>query len=159
MERSGGVRMGRREHQDGPGPLVDDLISALTGVPIRQGLAITGAVDQHGNILPIGSATEKIEGFFDACEAIGFAEGQGLLIPESNSDELMLRPDVVDAVAEGRFRIVAIARIEDAISVLTGRDAGTRADGDYPPGSVLAEAVTQARSFYEASVQWASGRP
>lgn len=133
------------------------LISALTDIPIQQGLAITGAVDQHGNILPIGSATEKIEGFFNACTALGPAAGQGVIIPESNAEELMLRQDIVDAVDAGRFQVFAVSHIGEALTLLTGRDAGQRTNGSYPEGSVLAAAVARAGAFYAASIKRANG--
>lgn len=98
------------------------LMSALTDLPIRQELAMTGAVDQKGNILPIGAVTEKIEGFFDACHSLEFTGKQGVVIPLSNADELMLRDDIVDAISEGTFNVYAIDRIDQALALFLQRD-------------------------------------
>ncbi|HEY7581303.1 MAG TPA: ATP-binding protein [Acetobacteraceae bacterium] len=113
------------------------LLSALAELPIRQELAVTGSVDQHGQVQAIGGVNEKIEGFFDVCAARGLTGTQGVLIPQSNAQHLMLRADVVAACAAGRFAIYAVRTIDEGIHLLTGRDAGERgADGRYPEGSV-----------------------
>jgi lon-related putative ATP-dependent protease len=113
------------------------LLSALAEVALRQDLAVTGSVDQHGQVQAIGGVNEKIEGFFDVCAARGLAGAQGVLIPRANTQHLMLRADVVAACAAGRFAIYPVATIDEGIRLLTGRDAGARgADGDYPAGSV-----------------------
>jgi len=126
------------------------LISALSEVPIRQSLAITGSVNQHGQIQAIGGVNEKIEGFFDICSARGLSGEQGVLIPASNVKHLMLREDVVGAVAEGRFRVVAIETIDEGIAVLTGQSPGERdAEGVFPEGSVNAKVEARLRSFAE----------
>ncbi len=101
------------------------LLSALSGIPIRQSLAVTGSVNQFGEVQVIGGVNEKIEGFFDICRARGLTGGQGVLIPKPNVPNLMLRRDVVDACAEGRFRIYAVALIDEGIEVLTGVGADT----------------------------------
>lgn len=101
------------------------LLSALSGIPIRQSLAVTGSVNQFGEVQVIGGVNEKIEGFFDICRARGLTGGQGVLIPKPNVPNLMLRRDVVDACAEGRFRIHAVASIDEGIEVLTGVGADT----------------------------------
>ena len=100
------------------------LLSALTDVPLRQDLAVTGAIDQVGNILPIGVVNEKIEGFFDACRDGDLTGTQGVIIPEANAGDLMVREDVVDACREGSFRIFAVQTIHEALEVLTGMPAG-----------------------------------
>jgi len=113
------------------------LLSALSGVPIDQSLAVTGSVNQMGEVQAIGGANEKIEGFFDVCAAHGLTGRQGVLIPASNVKHLMLREDVVKACEEKKFRILPISTIEEGIEVLTGKPAGARgAKGKYPAGSI-----------------------
>ena len=113
------------------------LLSALAEVPIKQGLAITGSLNQHGQAQAIGGVIEKIEGFFDACQAVGLSGEQGVLIPEANKKHLMLRPDVVQATADGMFSIYTYETVDDAISMLTGIDAGGRDTyGAYPPDTI-----------------------
>jgi ATP-dependent Lon protease len=129
------------------------LISALTGVPIRQGLAMTGAIDQHGHIQAIGGVNEKIEGFFDACIAMGLNDEQGIIIPWSNAGDLMLREDVVKACAEGHFKIHAVRNVSEALEVLTGKDAGQAGiDGKYPEDSLLGLAQLKATDFWHKTM-------
>jgi ATP-dependent Lon protease len=129
------------------------LISALTDIPIYQNLAITGAIDQKGQILPVGATTQKIEGFYDACQSVGFDGNQGVVIPESNASELMLRDDVVEAVENNRFTVYAIRTIHEALSLLLGIPAGVRGDKGYPAGSILGIAETKTRSYWETARQ------
>jgi lon-related putative ATP-dependent protease len=113
------------------------LLSALSGLPIKQSLAVTGSVNQHGQIQAIGGVNEKIEGFFDLCKARGHLEGQGVIIPASNVRHLMLRHDVVEAARDGKFRIYAVETIDEGIEILTGHPAGERdASGKFPEGAV-----------------------
>ncbi|MDI9628941.1 MAG: AAA family ATPase [Acidobacteriota bacterium] len=98
------------------------LLSSLGGFPLRQGIAVTGAVDQHGRALPIGAVNEKIEGYFDVCRARGLTGEQGVVIPASNVRHLMLRSDVVEAVAAGHFSVYAVASVDEALGVLSGLD-------------------------------------
>ncbi|MBR9971250.1 Lon protease family protein [Magnetospirillum sulfuroxidans] len=113
------------------------LLSALSGVPIRQDLAVTGSVDQFGRIQAIGGVNEKIEGFFDLCVSRGLSGSQGVLIPASNSAHLMLRADVVEACRQGRFAIYPVEHVDQGIEVLTGVPAGEADEnGRYPVGSV-----------------------
>jgi lon-related putative ATP-dependent protease len=113
------------------------LLSSLSGYPIRQGIAVTGSVDQHGRVQPIGGLNQKIEGFFDICQARGLTDDQGVLIPEANVRHLMLRQDVIDAVAEGNFHVWPVNTIDQGIALLTGREAGQADEkGIYPEGSV-----------------------
>jgi lon-related putative ATP-dependent protease len=113
------------------------LLSALADVPIYQSFALTGSVDQLGRIQAIGGVNEKIEGFFDACRITGFTGRQGVIIPASNVKHLMLRQDVVDAAAEGRFRIFPIETVDQGLELLTGIPAGEPdQDGHYPPGTL-----------------------
>ncbi|MDA0367737.1 MAG: ATP-binding protein [Proteobacteria bacterium] len=113
------------------------ILSALSGAPIRQGLAVTGSVNQYGEVQAIGGVNEKIEGFFDVCAKDGFTGDQGVLIPHSNVGHLMLRQDIVDAAAAGKFAIYPIATIDQGIEVLTGVAAGDRdSAGDFPDASI-----------------------
>ena len=113
------------------------LLSAISGVPIKQSLAVTGSVNQHGRVQVIGGVNEKIEGFFDVCNTRGLTGEQGVLIPRENVQHLMLRHDVVAAVAAGRFHICPITTVDEAIELLTGVPAGERNAADkFPPGSV-----------------------
>jgi lon-related putative ATP-dependent protease len=113
------------------------LLSAIGGVPIKQCLAVTGSVNQHGQVQPIGGVNEKIEGFFDVCKARGLTGEQGVLIPASNVKHLMLRQDVVEAVSASQFHIYPVERIDQGIEILTGKSAGERdEEGNYPEGSI-----------------------
>jgi predicted ATP-dependent protease len=113
------------------------LLSALSGLPIKQNFAITGSVNQNGEVQPIGGVNEKIEGFFEVCQARGLDGRHGVIIPQSNAKHLMLRQDVVEAVRAGRFHIHAIANVDEAVELLTGTRAGRRdAQGNYPRDSV-----------------------
>jgi lon-related putative ATP-dependent protease len=113
------------------------LLSALADLPIKQSLAVTGSVNQHGQVQAIGGANEKIEGFFDVCRAQGLTGEQGVLIPASNVKHLMLRHDVVEAVAAGRFQVYPVETVDQGIELLTGLPAGERDDkGEFPTGSV-----------------------
>lgn len=113
------------------------LLSALSGLPIKQSLAVTGSVNQHGEIQSIGGVNEKVEGFFDLCRARGNMGGQGVLIPASNVRHLMLRRDVVEAVAADKFHVFPVATIDQGIEILTGAPAGERdASGRFPDGTV-----------------------
>jgi lon-related putative ATP-dependent protease len=113
------------------------LLSAISGVPIRQSLAVTGSMDQNGNVQPIGGVNEKIEGFFDLCRLRGLSGEQGVIIPQRNARNLMLKREVVAAVREGKFRIHAIEHVEEGIEILTGLPAGEHGpDGTFPPGTL-----------------------
>jgi len=127
------------------------LLSALSGVPIKQSLAVTGSVNQNGEVQAIGGVNEKIEGFFDVCRARGLTGEQGVMIPESNVKHLMLREDVVEAAKAGKFRIYAIAHIDQGIEILTGMPAGTPdADGNFPDDTINGRVQAQLRKFSEA---------
>ncbi len=116
------------------------LLSSLSGLPLRQGMAVTGALNQHGEILPVGGINEKIEGFFRTCQALGLDGQQGVLMPARNRRHLMLDAAVVEAVAQGRFHIHAIDRVGDGMSLLTGRDFGELGAGTFPSDTVLGRA-------------------
>ncbi len=113
------------------------LLSALSGTPVRQSLAVTGSIDQHGNIQAIGGVNEKIEGFFEICSTRGLTGDQGVLIPAANAQHLMLRREVVDAAAAGLFSIIPIETIDQGIEALTGVPAGlSDVGGDYSEETV-----------------------
>jgi len=113
------------------------LISALSGVPIRQNIAVTGSVNQWGEVQAIGGVNQKIEGYYEVCKLIGLTGEQGCMIPESNARNLMLKEDVVEAIREGKFHVWPIKTIDQGIEVLTGEEAGVRnEDGTYPEGSI-----------------------
>ncbi len=126
------------------------LLSALADVPVRQSLAVTGSVNQQGEVQAIGGANEKIEGFFDVCKGRGLTGEQGVLIPAANVKHLMLRADVVDAVRRGEFQIYPIATIDQGIECLTGVPAGERdADGRFPEDSINQRVDARLKAFAE----------
>lgn len=131
------------------------LLSAIAGVPIKQSLAVTGSVNQRGHVQAIGGVNEKIEGFFDICRERGLTGDQGVLIPASNVKHLMLRHDVVEAIADEKFHVYPVETIDQGIELLTGLPAGERdEEGNYPEGSInalvqqrLAELAEQRAAF------------
>ena len=125
------------------------ILSSLSGVPIRQCFAVTGSVNQHGDIQPIGGANEKVEAWFRLCQARGLTGEQGVVLPESNVKTLMLDSEVVEAVAQGKFHIYPISRVEQGIEILMGIEAGAL-DSDYcfgPEDSVYAKAAQTLERF------------
>ncbi|MCL6472707.1 MAG: AAA family ATPase [Firmicutes bacterium] len=113
------------------------LLSALSGVPIKQSFAVTGSVNQRGEIQPIGGVNRKIEGFFDVCKARGLTGDQGVLIPHQNVTNLMLKQEVIDAVRQGMFHIYPVKTVDEGIEILTGVEAGVRReDGTFPEGTI-----------------------
>ncbi len=134
------------------------LLSALAEAPIRQSLAVTGSVNQHGQVQAIGGANEKIEGFFDICRQNGLTGDQGVLVPASNIQHLMLRHDVVEAVREGKFHIYPVAHIDEGIELLTGIPAGARgADGKFPDGTINARVEARLAAFAEIARRYDHG--
>lgn len=124
------------------------LLSSLSGVPVRQSLAVTGSVNQYGEVQPIGGVNEKIEGFFDICQERGLTGEQGVVIPESNVKHLMLRDDVVDAARRGQFHIYAVRTVDEALEILTGQPAGPMDEqGHAPEGSVNALVMQRLDEF------------
>jgi predicted ATP-dependent protease len=142
------------------------LLSALSGLPIAQGIAVTGSVDQNGNVQAVGGVTRKIEGFYATCKARGLTGTQGVVIPAANVRNLMLDQEVVDAVRDGMFHVWTVRTIDQGIELLTGRRAGRRRpDGSYPPASVhglvaaqLAGYAERLRAFSEVEAE-RNGRP
>jgi predicted ATP-dependent protease len=113
------------------------ILSALSQLPIKQNLAVTGSVNQKGKVQAIGGVNEKIEGFFEVCKAKSLTGKQGVMIPESNVQNLMLKEEIVDAVKEGKFHIIAVKTIDEGIEVLTGVKAGGKqTDGTFEEGTV-----------------------
>ncbi len=132
------------------------LLSAISNIPIKQNIAVTGSINQFGEIQPIGGVNEKIEGFFDVCAHDGLTGKQGVIIPRTNVDNLMLRADIVQAVEEGRFTIYAIDTVDDGIEILTGVKAG-KADnnGNYPKGTVNYLVEESLRQYYQDYARYA----
>ncbi len=135
------------------------LLSALSGYPIKQDFAVTGSVDQQGSVQPVGGLNEKIEAFYDVCMVKGLTGRQGVLVPLPNRDALMLRSDVIDAVAEGKFHVYAISTVEEGIELLTGVPAGApNEEGVYPEGTVFHAASTRIAGFYQAMIDLTRAR-
>ena len=133
------------------------LLSAISGVPIRQWFAVTGSVNQYGEVQAIGGVNEKIEGFFDLCRERGLDGRHGVLIPASNVENLMLRNDVVRAVEEGKFSIWPVSHIDQGIELLTGVPAGGQApDGSWPQGTINAKIVERLESMAKKQKEFES---
>jgi predicted ATP-dependent protease len=131
------------------------LLSALTDLPLRQEIAVTGSVNQQGDIQPIGGVNQKIEGFYDVCRVKGLTGSQGVMIPIENVEDLMLREDVIESVAAGKFHILPVDTIEHGIEILTGVKAGARgADGKFETGTVLRLADDRLRQMANALKQF-----
>jgi predicted ATP-dependent protease len=136
------------------------LLSALAEAPVRQAIAMTGSVNQHGDVQAIGGVNEKIEGFFDLCKARGLTGRQGVIIPAANVRHLMLRREVVEAVAAGLFAVYPVATVDAALAILTGAPAGDRdATGHFPAGTVNARVEQRLAGFAERVRSFASGVP
>jgi lon-related putative ATP-dependent protease len=113
------------------------LLSSIGGFPLKQGLAVTGSMDQNGEVQPVGGINEKVEGFFDLCRFTGLDRSQGVIIPARNVKNLMLKKDVVEAVKDGEFSIYPINRVEEGLELITGMQVGgLRDDGTYPEGTI-----------------------
>jgi predicted ATP-dependent protease len=133
------------------------ILSSLSETPIKQGIAVTGSVNQNGEIQAIGGINQKIEGFYDLCRIKGLTAEQGVLMPRSNLRNLMLRGDVVEAVKEGKFHIHAVGTIDEGIEVLTGMPAGERnGDGHYPANSINGRVEKKLERFTEQQKQFAA---
>jgi len=133
------------------------LLSALADVPIDQGKAVTGAVSQKGEILAIGGVNQKIEGFFDLCKQRGLTGTQGVLIPEANKKDLMLKQRVVDAVRDGMFHIWPISTVEEGLQLLTGLPAGRlEEDGRWTNGSMFARVDAKLEELAQAAKAFGS---
>lgn len=128
------------------------LLSSLSDIPIKQGIAVTGSVNQKGEIQPVGGVNEKIEGFFRVCKTKGFKGGEGVIIPRQNIDNLMLRDEIIQAVREGIFTIYAVSTIDEGIEILTGIRAGEKDEnGLFPAGTVNRAVKDKLIAYAEAS--------
>jgi predicted ATP-dependent protease len=134
------------------------ILTSLARVPMRQDIAVTGSVDQFGNVQPVGGVTEKVEGFFDVCRAIGLSGSQGVVIPKSNEVNLTLRDEVARAVAAGEFHVWSVSRVEEGLELLTGVAAGERAaadasgeDGVFAAGTIFARVEERLAAMREAA--------
>jgi predicted ATP-dependent protease len=131
------------------------ILSAIGAIPLRQEIAVTGSVNQMGEIQPVGGISDKIEGFFEVCRKMGITGTQGVIIPQQNLPNLILNDDLQDAVRDGKFHIYAVSTIDEGIEILTGMQAGERsADGTYPSNTInavvekrLREMATQVKDF------------
>jgi predicted ATP-dependent protease len=131
------------------------ILSSLAGIPIRQGIAVTGSVNQKGQVQAIGGVNQKIEGFFDVCQSVELTGRQGVIIPRANKQNLMLKQEVIDAVAAGQFHIYAVATIEEGIEVLTGVPAGQRDDrGRFAEGTVFHKVQERLAHYLAESIKW-----
>jgi lon-related putative ATP-dependent protease len=131
------------------------ILSSLSGIPIQQGIAVTGSVNQKGSIQAIGGVNEKIEGFFDVCNAKGLTGRQGVMIPKANVKNLMLKREVVNAVTDGRFSIWPVETIEQGIEVLTGRPAGEAGvSGNFPADSVFGKVQARLERYLKQSLKY-----
>lgn len=135
------------------------LLSSLSGVPLRQGIAVTGAVNQHGDMLPVDGINEKIEGYFRSCELLGLDGQQGVLMPALNRRHLMLDARVVQAVAQGRFHIHVADQVGDGLSLLTGLPYGDEGPQGYAPGSLLGRVQKTLQRYRRACESMAWHRP
>jgi lon-related putative ATP-dependent protease len=127
------------------------ILSSITDVPIKQGIAVTGSVNQHGDIQPIGGVNRKIEGFFDVCTEKGITGDQGVMIPKTNVKNLMLRKEVIEAVKKGKFHIWAIDHVDQGIEILTGIPAGVKGkDNKYPEDSINGKVVMKLTEMAES---------
>ena len=135
------------------------LLSALADTPLRQDLAVTGSINQLGELQAVGGINEKIEGFYDICASRGITGTQGVVIPRANRQHLMLREDVVKAVKDGRFAIYAVRTIDEALTLVTGLEAGDRAaDGRFPAETVNGRVEARLRSFAERARSFSLGK-
>ena len=131
------------------------LVSALAEVPVRQAVAVTGSVNQHGRVQVVGGINEKVEGFFDVCADAGLTGDQGVVIPADNRKHLMLRRDVREAVEARRFHVYAVDTVDEAIELLTGESAGVAdRDGNYPAGTVNGRAQKTLSGFSEGRARF-----
>jgi predicted ATP-dependent protease len=129
------------------------LISAMTEIPIRQCLAITGSVNQKGDIQPIGGVNDKIEGFFDLCKSRGLTRKEGVIIPKLNVQDLMLKDEVVEAVRNKQFSIYAVSKVEEALELLMGVKAGRKlASGHFQANTIFGEVEKRLREMRRKTV-------
>lgn len=134
------------------------LISALTGIPVKQNFAVTGSINQYGEVQAVGGVNEKIEGFFALCQARGLTGEQGVIIPAANQRNLMLKQTVIDAVEQGLFAIYAVSNVDQTVELLTGRTAGERDDaGNFPEDSVNQQVIFRLKAISEMAADHGDG--
>ncbi|MCK6435085.1 MAG: ATP-dependent protease, partial [Aquabacterium sp.] len=126
------------------------LLSALSGLPLKQGIAVTGALNQHGQMLPVGAINEKIEGYFRSCELLGLDGEQGVLIPHRSRHRLMLDPRLAQAVTDGRFHLYTAETAAEGMELLTGMPYGSLGPGGYAPDTVLGRAQKTLQDYRRA---------
>jgi ATP-dependent Lon protease len=129
------------------------LLSTLADLPLKQSIAVTGSLNQKGDVQPIGDVNEKIEGFYDVCKQKGLHKGNGVIIPIQNVQELMLREDVIESVEKKEFHIYPIGRIEEGMEILTGVRAGKKLHKGYEPGTIFALVAKRITELYRKSKQ------
>lgn len=130
------------------------ILSSISGVPLKQGIAVTGSVNQKGEIQPIGGVNEKVEGFYDVCKLKGLTGEQGVMIPKQNVKNLMLKEEVIDAVREGKFRIYSIGHVDEGIEILTGIPAGNcDCDGNYPEDTIYNKVSEKLEGIYKEELK------
>ncbi|MFZ1685577.1 MAG: ATP-binding protein, partial [Candidatus Zixiibacteriota bacterium] len=134
------------------------ILSSLIQLPVKQNIAVTGSVNQKGEIQPIGGINEKIEGWFDVCNAKGLTGDQGVMLPVQNVRDIILRPDVLEAIRQKKFHLYSVSHISEGIEVLTGTEGGKlRPDGTFTPGSVLAKVDLKLREMAMAIEHFGRG--
>ncbi len=130
------------------------ILSSLAGIPVKQGIAVTGSVNQKGKIQAIGGVNHKIEGFFEVCKTKTLSGAQGVIIPRANTKNLMLRKEVVDAVKQHKFHVYQVSTVEEGIEILTGVPAGKPdKDGNYPKGTVFGAVQKKLAHYFKCSMQ------
>jgi lon-related putative ATP-dependent protease len=131
------------------------ILSSLSGIPIKQGIAVTGSVNQKGKIQAIGGVNQKVEGFFEVCKTKTLTGTQGVLIPRTNTQNLMLRKEVIDAVKRQKFRVYQVSTVEEGIEILTGVPAGNLdKDGNYPEGTVYGAVQKKLKQYFHRSLKY-----
>jgi lon-related putative ATP-dependent protease len=135
------------------------LLSAISEVPLKQNLAVTGSLNQHGEVQAIGGVNQKIEGFYDICKERGLTGDQGVILPQANIKHLMLRKDVVESVMAGKFHIYPIEHVDHGIEILTGLKAGEKqADGSYPEGTINRHVKDRLETMADQLTQFGKGK-
>ncbi|HSG92952.1 MAG TPA: S16 family serine protease, partial [Methylotenera sp.] len=130
------------------------LLSAIARMPLRQDLAVTGSMNQLGEVQAVGGINEKIEGFFDVCRMQGLTGQQGVILPGSNQQHLMLKTDVIEAVSAGQFHLYTVSQVDEAIQLLTGREVGlSDENGDYPVRSFNAAVAARLKLWADVHKQ------
>ena len=130
------------------------VLSSLSEVPIKQGIAVTGSINQNGEIQPIGGVSHKIEGFYKICKTKGLTGKQGVIIPHQNVKDLVLKDEVIEAVKEGKFHIYPITHVDEGIEILTGVPAGEKdKDNKYDDNTIHGKVHAKLKAFYEKTLK------